>query len=346
MYFDLCYSGSSHHSGSGLGGSTGSSHVSSHPSGTSPSSGSGTGTLSSVSGGQQHHGYQPTPNNSAVHHNSSSHHAHSHHSHGPVTQAQAISQAQAAHQAVSQALSHAESGAGGAIHPTPQSQPVEFNHAINYVNKIKVSRFLCCMEVHWLDWYHSVGYCCAVSDLKFFALYFLECFVVAFFGEGQECWVLSKYIKFILMGDIFLSCTVSGMYFLLFPFITSMTICFWCSYIVGACSGAVGRDTALQTRRPRVRFLMVSLEFFIYVILLVALWPWDWHTSLNRKEYQEYFLWDKGGQFIVLTPYHLHVMIVLKYESLNLLEPSGPIQACTEVTVSFPYFYIAVVPEM
>jgi hypothetical protein len=35
-------------------------------------------------------------------------------------------------------LSHAESGTGGAIHPTPQSQPVEFNHAINYVNKIKV----------------------------------------------------------------------------------------------------------------------------------------------------------------------------------------------------------------
>jgi histone deacetylase complex regulatory component SIN3 len=42
---------------------------------------------------------------------------------------------------VSQALSHAESGAAGAIHPTPQSQPVEFNHAINYVNKIKVSWF-------------------------------------------------------------------------------------------------------------------------------------------------------------------------------------------------------------
>ena len=142
------YSGSSHHSGSGVGGSTGSSHhVSSHPSGTSPSSGSGTGTVSSVSGGQQQHGYPPTPNNSAVHHNNS-HHAHSHHSHGPVTQAQAISQAQAAHQAVSQALSHAESGATGAIHPTPQSQPVEFNHAINYVNKIKVSLFLCCMEVH------------------------------------------------------------------------------------------------------------------------------------------------------------------------------------------------------
>lgn len=46
-----------------------------------------------------------------------------------------MSQAQAAQQAVSQALSHVETG----IHHPPQNQPVEFNHAINYVNKIKVS---------------------------------------------------------------------------------------------------------------------------------------------------------------------------------------------------------------
>ncbi|KAG8324934.1 Paired amphipathic helix protein Sin3a [Homalodisca vitripennis] len=43
-----------------------------------------------------------------------------------------ITQVQA-HQAVSQALSHVESSQT----PSPQSQPVEFNHAINYVNKIK-----------------------------------------------------------------------------------------------------------------------------------------------------------------------------------------------------------------
>jgi hypothetical protein len=29
-------------------------------------------------------------------------------------------------------------------------------------------------------------------------------------------------------------------------------------------------------------------------------------------------------------PYHLHVPIFLKSESLNLLESSGPVQACTE----------------
>jgi hypothetical protein len=34
--------------------------------------------------------------------------------------------------------------------------------------------------------------------------------------------------------------------------------------------------TALQAGRSRVRFLMVSLEFFTDIILLAALWPWGW----------------------------------------------------------------------
>lgn len=45
-----------------------------------------------------------------------------------------VSTAQA--QAVSQALSQADGVSTGG--QTQQSQPVEFNHAINYVNKIKV----------------------------------------------------------------------------------------------------------------------------------------------------------------------------------------------------------------
>jgi len=40
--------------------------------------------------------------------------------------------------------------------------------------------------------------------------------------------------------------------------------------------------TALQTGRSRVRFPMVSLEFFIDTILPAALWPWGW-LSLKRK---------------------------------------------------------------
>lgn len=46
-----------------------------------------------------------------------------------------VSAAQA--QAVSQALSQAQDGIPTSGQ-TQQSQPVEFNHAINYVNKIKV----------------------------------------------------------------------------------------------------------------------------------------------------------------------------------------------------------------
>ena len=32
-------------------------------------------------------------------------------------------------------------------------------------------------------------------------------------------------------------------------------------------------------------------------------------------------------------PYHLHVPIVLKSGSLNLLEPSGPVQACNGIAL-------------
>jgi hypothetical protein len=38
----------------------------------------------------------------------------------------------------------------------------------------------------------------------------------------------------------------------------------------------VGWGTVLQTGRSRVRFLMVSLNFFIEIILPGALWPWGW----------------------------------------------------------------------
>jgi hypothetical protein len=47
-------------------------------------------------------------------------------------------------------------------------------------------------------------------------------------------------------------------------------------YLNGARRGAVGWGTALQTGRSRVRFPMVSLEFFVDVILSAALWPWGW----------------------------------------------------------------------
>ena len=54
---------------------------------------------------------------------------------------------------------------------------------------------------------------------------------------------------------------------------------------------------------------------------------------LNRKEYQEYCLRVKvaGGQG--RQSYHFHVPIVLKSGSLNLLEPSGSVQASNGVAL-------------
>ena len=44
--------------------------------------------------------------------------------------------------------------------------------------------------------------------------------------------------------------------------------------VYGARSGAVGVGTALQAGRSWVRFPLVSLEFFIDIILPATLWPW------------------------------------------------------------------------
>jgi hypothetical protein len=46
---------------------------------------------------------------------------------------------------------------------------------------------------------------------------------------------------------------------------------------------------------------MVSLEFFIDIILPAALWPYRVDSSSNRNDYQEYFLGGKGGQCVRLT---------------------------------------------
>jgi len=58
--------------------------------------------------------------------------------------------------------------------------------------------------------------------------------------------------------------------------------------------------------------------------------PWV-ESASNRNEYQEYFLFCKGGRCVGLTSYHFPVSIVFKSGSLNLLEPSGSVQACTGI---------------
>ena len=58
-------------------------------------------------------------------------------------------------------------------------------------------------------------------------------------------------------------------------------------------------------------------------------------SASNRNEYQEYFLEVKAAGAYSWQPYYLHVPTVLKSGSLNLLEPSGPIQACNGIALPF-----------
>jgi len=51
-------------------------------------------------------------------------------------------------------------------------------------------------------------------------------------------------------------------------------------------------------------------------------------SAPNRDEYQEYFLGGIGGRCVELTTLPPSCAVVLKSVSLNLLETSGPVQAC------------------
>jgi hypothetical protein len=80
----------------------------------------------------------------------------------------------------------------------------------------------------------------------------------------------------------------------------------------------VRRLEGLQTGRSRVRSRMVSLEFFIDIILSVF-------SASNGNEYQEYFLGGKGGRCVGLT--------TLPPSSADCLEiweppPPGTLKAC------------------
>ena len=75
----------------------------------------------------------------------------------------------------------------------------------------------------------------------------------------------------------------------------------------------------------------------IRVILLTTLCA-GIDSASNRKEYLEYFLVLKAAGAYGRQPYHLYVPTVLKSGSLNLLEPSVPVQACTVIVYLYLYY--------
>ena len=61
-------------------------------------------------------------------------------------------------------------------------------------------------------------------------------------------------------------------------------------------------------------------------------------SASNRNEYQEYFPGGKGGRYVRLITLPPSCAVVMKSGNLNLLEPSGPLQACNGTSLAFTYY--------
>ena len=91
---------------------------------------------------------------------------------------------------------------------------------------------------------------------------------------------------------------------------------------------AVCWGIALQAGRSWVRFPMVSLVYFIDIILPAAQWPWSLR-EINAKSIS----W--GVRRPVCRADNLTTFNVLKSRNLKCLDPSGFVQACTGTALSF-----------
>ena len=101
---------------------------------------------------------------------------------------------------------------------------------------------------------------------------------------------------------------------------------------MGARGGAVGWGTALQAVRLRIRFPIMSLEFFIEINLPVALWPWSW-LSLYQKWVPGISPGCKGGRCVWLT-----TLPPSNADYLEIWEPQPPgalkvVQACNGIAL-------------
>jgi hypothetical protein len=111
-------------------------------------------------------------------------------------------------------------------------------------------------------------------------------------------------------------------------------------------SSLVGWGTALQVRSFQVLFLIMSLKFFIDIILLAALWHWGW-LSLYQKWVPRILNWTgglKAAGACGWQPYHIHVPIASKSGSLNFLEPQGLSKLVQGLLYIYPLFVISFLP--
>jgi hypothetical protein len=80
---------------------------------------------------------------------------------------------------------------------------------------------------------------------------------------------------------------------------------------------------------PEVRWFdsRLSLDFFIDLILPIALLPWG-RLSLYQKLVPGEFPGGKCGRCVRLTTLPPYCAVVKKSWNLNFLESTGPLQAC------------------
>jgi len=88
-----------------------------------------------------------------------------------------------------------------------------------------------------------------------------------------------------------------------------------------------GKGAVLQIGRSLIRFQVVSFEFFIDIKSFRSHYGPGVDSASNRNEYQEHFVWSKGGRRLRLTTLPPSCAVVMKSRNLNLLEPSGPLRA-------------------
>jgi hypothetical protein len=86
--------------------------------------------------------------------------------------------------------------------------------------------------------------------------------------------------------------------------------------------------TAQEAGRWRVWFPVVSLGFFVALILPAAVWPWDRLRDSNKNEYQGYILRGKGCRCARLT--------VLPPSCVDCLEILAASASCSAKGLSRP----------